>query len=569
MKFIQSTSTEEQILNRLNPEYIQYSEMQPLERSFLNTLVLRHKPKRILELGVSAGSSAVLILNALQEIPGSKLYSIDYSSSLYRDLTKHVGFTVDNYPELKQNWQLLTNGLACKFIDNLEESFDFCFIDTVHKVPGEILDFLLVFPYLKQNAVIVLHDTNLHTINNCYNDLNSNNMLISAISGEKLVPNYDRYLGMRFANIAGVILNEQQQENIWDIFNLLLQPWKYMPSGINLNNIRKYLAQHYTDYFCNFFDRVVNYQISKASCNLNTEILYIPKRAPATHNTAAVTTQELDELPPCVMDIFFAADNNYSQSMCVALTSILVNSRQEENFNFYILDGGIQVENKQKIEEIKNIKSCNIEFITIDGSLFDNCPLVSDCSHISKTTYYRYLIPVLKPEIQKCLYLDCDLVVENSLRDLWDTFLGDNYAAVIEDRDPINNSKRLKTKDYFNAGVMLINNQQWIKNNITEVLFKTTVEMEEQGLIKFVDQDVLNKVFDKRILFIHPKYNLLTCSIFKTKSLNYLNRELEEAQTQPIVIHYASNVKPWIQSCYPPFGQRYFEYLNLTPYRIN
>ena len=51
--------------------------------------------------------------------------------------------------------------------------------------------------------------------------------------------------------------------------------------------------------------------------------------------------------------IFFASDDRYSIHMTVALTSILINSDANENFNFYILDGGIKDENKEKITNLK------------------------------------------------------------------------------------------------------------------------------------------------------------------------------------------------------------------------
>jgi hypothetical protein len=65
--------------------------------------------------------------------------------------------------ELKQRWKLYTGGLSIKFMDEIGGDIDFCLIDTLHTIPGGILDFLMVFPYLKNDAIIIFHDINLHT----------------------------------------------------------------------------------------------------------------------------------------------------------------------------------------------------------------------------------------------------------------------------------------------------------------------------------------------------------------------------------------------------------------------
>ena len=70
---------------------------------------------------------------------------------------------------------------------------DFCLIDTSHLIPGEILDFLMILPYLKDNATVVFHDVKLHTytphrtlISNDW--FMTNNVLINAIkSNEKIL----------------------------------------------------------------------------------------------------------------------------------------------------------------------------------------------------------------------------------------------------------------------------------------------------------------------------------------------------------------------------------------------
>ena len=258
------------LIAELDPIYGQYSEMTSSERYFLSAIIQKYKPKKLLELGIAAGSSSVLILNAIKNVKNSYLMSVDYSTRYYRDTTKDTGFIVDKYPYLKKRWTLYTGGLASRFMDKIGYDIDFCFIDTKHSLPGEILDFLLILPYLKTNAILVIHDTNLQTWG-YWPQCVSNNLLISAISGEKIVPysfekkfyhsTLKREFQMYFPNITGVILDNNQRDRVWDIFNLLTQKWEYIPSQEDIGLIRKSFRKHYSRYYTRLFESILSYQL--------------------------------------------------------------------------------------------------------------------------------------------------------------------------------------------------------------------------------------------------------------------------------------------------------------------
>lgn len=141
------------------------SQMTYKERCFLNGIIRQNKPKKILEVGVSAGGSSAVILNSIKDCDEARLYSVDYSERWYIDDSKHTGFAIDSqFSHLKDKWQLYTGGTTAKFIEQIGGDIDLCLIDTVHANPGEFLDFLIVLPYLKKNAIVVLHDTCFHAV---------------------------------------------------------------------------------------------------------------------------------------------------------------------------------------------------------------------------------------------------------------------------------------------------------------------------------------------------------------------------------------------------------------------
>jgi hypothetical protein len=63
----------------------------PEEQKFLHGLIRTIKPKKIVEIGVARGGSSALILNAIKDIKGAKLYSIDKSIYCYLEKKKNQG----------------------------------------------------------------------------------------------------------------------------------------------------------------------------------------------------------------------------------------------------------------------------------------------------------------------------------------------------------------------------------------------------------------------------------------------------------------------------------------------
>jgi lipopolysaccharide biosynthesis glycosyltransferase len=276
---------------------------------------------------------------------------------------------------------------------------------------------------------------------------------------------------------------------------------------------------------------------------------------------------------PSHMHIFFAADNNFAQHLCVAMASVIINKLSCDTISFYILDGGISDENKQKINKLSG-SFVSIEYIKIrDESLKETPPPPPGyCCHITKQTYYRYLISELKPQLAKAFYLDCDIVVCNSLDILWNTDLGDNYVAAVEelheDAEPFT----------FNAGILLINNKKWVEDNITKRLFENTKYLVQINKLKLLDQDVLNYTFKNSILWIDPMYNCQQNVFFDghydgINSNIYTSEQMRQMEHMPVIVHYNGNVvKPWIRCDYcqhhNDYRRLYFQYLQKSPFRL-
>ena len=233
-------------------------DMTDLEKRFLNGIIRQNKPKKILELGVSAGGSSLIILNAIKDFDNSKLYSIDYSDKWYLDGNRNSGFIIqEKFPHLSNKWNLYTGGVAAKFMDEIGYGIDICFLDTMHRNPGEFLDLLMVLPYIKKGGIIILHDTIFHVYNMGVNDY-TNGIIFSSLNGKKYILSKDKerpYLNNK-GNIAAVILDNSIMDRIYDYFHLLTFPWTYMPTDEDILYINKLFYKNYDEDLIELFDSI-------------------------------------------------------------------------------------------------------------------------------------------------------------------------------------------------------------------------------------------------------------------------------------------------------------------------
>ena len=85
--------------------------------------------------------------------------------------------------------------------------FDLVIMDTVHFVPGEILDFLCLKNSLQKNTIIILDDINIESrhpdlYKENLNSTSSNPMILASLNGELLFPE------TIFPEIGGIVLKK-------------------------------------------------------------------------------------------------------------------------------------------------------------------------------------------------------------------------------------------------------------------------------------------------------------------------------------------------------------------------
>ena len=263
--------------------------------------------------------------------------------------------------------------------------------------------------------------------------------------------------------------------------------------------------------------------------------------------------------------VVFATDENYTQHLSVALVSLLINN-DNCKFDIYIICSEMSEESFAKLKSIGNNYQSTVNQIVISDEIFDT--LVTNY-HFTKAMYYRLMIPNFIHE-DIVLYLDADIVVNGSVKDLFNTELGDKYIAAVlnpgfKRHEELNMSLNV---EYFNSGMMLINNKLWKRHDLTKHIIEF-IDL-KNNIIQFPDQDGLNAIINGNWKKIDLKFNqqaVIFEENFHSKYNCFTDNELKEAKNNPVIIHYTGSSKPWHFRNKHPYKHLYWRYLKMTPFK--
>lgn len=249
--------------------------------------------------------------------------------------------------------------------------------------------------------------------------------------------------------------------------------------------------------------------------------------------------------------IVLSADYPYAEHVLTTIKSICYH---HQNIRFYLLNNDFPKEWFDILNQALSALNCQIQDIKIHHDTLKNYPTFP---HITEATFYRYFIPTLVPE-DKVLYLDCDLVVNGSLNDLFHVDLQDYFVAAV--RDPI--AKYHHQIDEFNAGVMLINNRLWKETNMTEQCLALTHQLGNQ--LKNGDQEVLNLLLKDKCLELNRGYNYQVGLDYILLASNQAHLIEDLGDAVPYIVHYSTRAKPWLPQTWTRFRHLYWFYYQLS-----
>ena len=253
-----------------------------------------------------------------------------------------------------------------------------------------------------------------------------------------------------------------------------------------------------------------------------------------------------------VYDIVFITDNKYVVPTVVAITSLIANKEKSHFYNVHIITTNLTFYNRHLLKRL------NTE--TVDIDIIDKSDLVCQYAHIDQNRHVtpsallKFFLPDIFPNLNKILYLDSDIILQKGFEDIFNTELGNSYAAVVKDiLCKLNRKHMIKfninNDFYFNTGVLLLNLKKMREENIAQKLIDYRINNKNY----FMDQDTFNAVIGSNVKYISYKYNFLNYYLEKLSPKELSIFYDEYMPKYPIliykncsIVHLGGVYKPWI-----------------------
>lgn len=269
------------------------------------------------------------------------------------------------------------------------------------------------------------------------------------------------------------------------------------------------------------------------------------------------------------IDVLYTVDKNYFKHMLVSLYSLL-ESNQDLDVIVHIIYDGLSLEDFRKIDDVINrferssVYCYDYSKIAKEINEF-NIPNWRNSRIPNARIFFSYILPLSR----KLLYLDSDTMVVDSLKGL-DKY--DGTICMAKDFMPKTHMKHLDSslKNYYNSGVLWINEGKWFDNNCDEKI--ATALVQDIDLI-YPDQDLINVALKDDIETLPPEYDLFPLeaylsipALFHYYRLNHIDRyskeEMKHAKKNPIILHSTPffGYRTWDLNDIHPFNAYYDEY---------
>lgn len=118
------------------------------------------------------------------------------------------------------------------------------------------------------------------------------------------------------------------------------------------------------------------------------------------------------------INIAFNINEEYIPYCAVTIASILKNTDPSNFFNFYIVSAN-NIDSKLKHITIQGYKNFKIHNIVCDSNCFSDVRPGNNAGHVTIDSSLRFFIPVMLTQAERCIVLDCDLILNTDITRLY------------------------------------------------------------------------------------------------------------------------------------------------------
>ena len=232
------------------------------------------------------------------------------------------------------------------------------------------------------------------------------------------------------------------------------------------------------------------------------------------------------------INIAFCFNKNLIKQAVVAITSLLIESKDRCNYDIYcVIDNSVSEKDKSLLENIVRTTGSSLTFLYANND-FNK----SWTGHYTVAIYYRMMLPKLLPALDYIIYTDVDTVFCSDLVEASMIDLKNNLVAGVRDKVDL----------YINSGFLIMNLKQMRKEKIYNKWI-TISQKEQYGM---PDQDLLNKTCNGKIMLLPFKYNIIVENLYKLENKSVFSKqELHDLKYHAVMIHYAGTYngigRPW------------------------
>ncbi len=258
-----------------------------------------------------------------------------------------------------------------------------------------------------------------------------------------------------------------------------------------------------------------------------------------------------------IVHLFFACDDEYIPLLGVTLLSIKETCDTRRTYAVHVLHTGLKNTYAEGLRQAFDRPTFHLSFHDVSKTIDALSSRLHTRDYYSKSTYFRLFIPNMFPDISRALYLDCDILVQDNIADLFDTDLDGNMVGAVAD-GLVQHTPRLHpyveqrvgvpAEEYFNAGVLLMDLDAMRRAHFEDVFLQM---LENITFTVAQDQDYLNRICRGKCLLLHPSWNVMP--------------GISRANHPVRLIHFNLDCKPWHKDGVP-YADLFWDHALRSPF---